>query len=137
MAKQLINPPGTERVSASLQFSQAVRIGETIYVSGQVGYGASGIPDGKEDQCRLAFSNLKTVLEYAGATMADIVSLTSYHTDPLDFDGFKAAQREFIPDKFPAHTAVGVTSLLLPALKCELAAIAVIGGSNPPISAAR
>ena len=57
MAKQLINPPGTERISASLQFSQAVKIGETIYVSGQVGYGALGIPDGKEDQCRLALTN--------------------------------------------------------------------------------
>lgn len=132
MAKQLINPPGTEHISASLQFSQAVKVGETIYVSGQVGYGVSGIPDGKEEQCRLAFSNLKTLLECAGATMADIVSLTSYHTDPLDFDGFKTVQREFIAGNFPAHTVVGVTSLLMPALKCEIAAIAVIGGSNFP-----
>lgn len=131
MTKQLINPPGTERIYASLQYSQAVKVGETVYVSGQVGYDASGIPDGKEDQCRLAFGNLKTVLESAGATMADIVSMTSYHTDPSDFDGFKTVQREFTPEKFPAHTVIGVTSLLMPALKCEIAAVAVVGSGEP------
>ncbi|MBU4435255.1 MAG: RidA family protein, partial [Alphaproteobacteria bacterium] len=67
----------------------------------------------------------------AGATMADIVSLTSYHTDPSDFESFKAAQRAFMPGNFPAHTAVGVTALLMPAFKCEIAAVAVVGSGAP------
>lgn len=126
MNKQLVNPPGSEAAYEAFQFSQAVKIGETIHVSGQVGYDAAGVPDGKEDQCRLAFGHLKAVLTAAGATMADIVSLTSYHTDLTDFEGFKKVQREFIPRSFPAHTAVGVTALLMPAFKCEISAIAVI-----------
>ena len=130
MLKELINPPGTERAYAAFQFSQAVKVGETVHVSGQVGYGENGIPESKEEQCRLAFRNLKTVLASAGATMADIVSLTSYHTDPSDFESFKKAQREFITDNFPAHTAIGVVALLMPAFKCEIAAVAVIGSGQ-------
>ncbi len=127
MTMQLINPPGSEPLYEAFQLSQAVRIGDTIHVSGQVGYAPGGIPEGKEDQIRLAFGHLKTVLACAGASMADIISMTSYHIDPADFEGFKTVQREFIPLNYPAHTAVGVSALLMPALKCEIAAIAVIG----------
>lgn len=130
MPMQLINPIGYEAAYAAFQFSQAVKIGETVHVSGQVGYGSAGIPEDKEDQCRLAFGHLRAVLASAGASMSDIVSLTSYHTDPSDFEGFKKVQREFIPENFPAHTAVGVTALLMPAFKCEISAIAVIGGGQ-------
>ncbi|MDB5439619.1 MAG: amnD [Caulobacteraceae bacterium] len=128
---QLINPPGSERAYEAFQFSQAVKIGDTIHVSGQVGYGPEGVPDNKEEQCRLAFGHIQSVLAAAGATMTDIVSLTSYHTDPSDFDSFKAAQQAYMSGNFPAHTAVGVTSLLMPAFKCEIAAVAVIGSRLP------
>ena len=131
MTMQLINPPGSERAYEAFQFSQAVKTGDTIHVSGQVGYGPEGVPDSKEDQCRLAFGHIQSVLAAAGATMADIVSLTSYHTDPSDFESFKTAQKAFMPGNFPAHTAVGVTSLLMPAFKCEIAAVAVIGSGLP------
>lgn len=130
MTMQLINPPGSESAYGTFQFSQAVKVGDTVHVSGQVGYGAAGIPEGKEDQCRLAFGHLKAVLEAAGASLSDIVSMTSYHTDPSDFESFRKVQREFIPTNFPAHTAVGVTALLMPAFKCEIAAIAVIGSGQ-------
>jgi enamine deaminase RidA (YjgF/YER057c/UK114 family) len=132
MTMQLINPPGSERAYDAFLFSQAVKVGDTVHVSGQVGYGPDGVPESKEDQCRLAFGHLEAVLASAGATMADIVSLTSYHTDPSDFESYKAAQRAFLPENFPAHTAVGVTALLMPAFKCEIAAIAVIGSGLPP-----
>ena len=131
MTMQLINPPGSERAYEAFQFSQAVKIGDTVHVSGQVGYGPEGVPESKEAQCRLAFGHLQSVLATAGATLADIVSLTSYHTDPSDFESFKAAQRAFMPGNFPAHTAVGVTALLMPAFKCEIAAVAVIGSGLP------
>ncbi|MDP3749607.1 MAG: RidA family protein [Phenylobacterium sp.] len=130
MTMELINPPGSEAAYQAFQFSQAVKVGETVHVSGQVGYGPAGIPEGKEDQCRLAFGHLKAVLASAGANMSDIVSMTSYHTDPSDFESFKKVQREFIPENFPAHTAVGVTALLMPGLKCEISAVAVIGGAR-------
>lgn len=129
---QLINPPGSEAAYEAYQFSQAVKVGDTVHVSGQVGYGAAGVPEGKEDQVRLAFGHLRDILASAGASMADIVSITSYHTDPSDFQGFKRVQREFIPSNYPAHTAVGVTALLMPAFKCEIAAIAVIGSAAKP-----
>lgn len=130
MLKQLVNPVGSEGTYESFQFSQAVRIGETIHVSGQVGYGAAGIPEEKEDQCRLAFAHLQSVLAEAGAKLTDIVSMTSYHTDLSDFKSFTKVQREFIPTDFPAHTAVGVSALMMPAFKCEIAVIAVVGSGG-------
>ena len=130
MLKQAVNPPGSEGTYESFQFSQAVIIGQTIHVSGQVGYGPDGIPDGKEDQCRLAFGHLQSVLAHAGANLSDIVSMTSYHTDLSDFKTFTKVQREFIPTDFPAHTAVGVSALMMPAFKCEIAVIAVVGSGG-------
>ena len=65
----LINPPGTEKVYEKLQFSQAVRVGDTVWVSGQVGMDETGMAgDGIEEQARLAFQNLQRVLEAAGSS---------------------------------------------------------------------
>ena len=66
----------------------------------------------------------------AGAKLSDIVSMTTYHTDLSDFKTFTKVQREFIPTDFPAHTAVGVSALMRPAFKCEIAVIAVVGSGG-------
>lgn len=124
--RQLINPDGTEVVYASMQFSQAVRAGNTIWVSGQVGMNEKfQMAEGIHDQARQAFLNLQRVLEEAGASLGDIVELITYHTSMKDMPGFAKVKAEFIPTDFPAWTAVGVTELVLPGLLVEIRATAV------------
>jgi len=124
----LINPKGTEAVYKSMQFSQAVRAGDFVWVSGQVGIDDNFKPgDGIEAQATLAFQNLANVLKKAGGDLTDIVELVTYHTTMNDMKGFARVKSKFIPDNYPAWTAVGVTELVMPDLLVEIRATAVIG----------
>lgn len=110
-------------------FSQATRAGDLIWVSGQVGIDAAMRPGHDiEAQARLAFENLQSVLAAAGADLADVVELTTFHTDLRgDMASFARVKDEFIPDRYPSWTAVGVTQLALPELLVEVRAVAVAG----------
>ena len=130
MKRKLVNPPGTEGIYKSWQFSQAVRVGETIWVAGQVGTGPDGIPDDASGQARLAFENLRRVLAEAGAGLDDIVELVSYHTDMSDLPTVAQVKAEFFPENYPAWTVLGVTALVLPPLRLEIRATAVIGSAE-------
>lgn len=131
MSRDIINTPATQVLYDALHFAQATRVGDTIWMSGQVGLDATLNPgDGAEAQARLAFENLRAVLDAAGATMADIVELTTFHTDlRADMAGFAAVKDEFLPDRYPSWTAVGVSQLALPELLVEIRAVAVAGSS--------
>ena len=129
--RTLINPPGTEEFYNTWQFSQGIRIGDMLWVSGQLGIG----PDGKvgetvEEQTRLAFQNLERVFEAAGGSMADVVELVSYHLAMDDLPTFARVKSEFIENDFPGWTAIGVTQLAFPELLIELRATAVFGTRN-------
>jgi enamine deaminase RidA (YjgF/YER057c/UK114 family) len=129
MERTLINPPGTENLYESWKFSQAVRVGDTIWVSGQVGVGGRGIPPVFADQARQAFDNLQRVLKEAGATLGDVVELVTYHTDMGEMPTFSEVKSEFFPENYPAWTAVGVDALALPDLRVEIRATAVVGSA--------
>ena len=127
----LINPEGTEFIYNTLKFSQAIRVDNTVRVSGQVGMDEKGAV-GKtiEEQARTAFQNLKKTLNVAGASMDDIVELVTYHTSMKDMKIFGKVKSEFITDNYPAWTAVGVTELVLPQLMIEIRATAVVGSGS-------
>jgi enamine deaminase RidA (YjgF/YER057c/UK114 family) len=127
----LINPPGTEIIYKHMQFSQAVRMGRWVLVSGQVGIDEK-LQAGKgiEAQARIAFQNLERVLEGAGASLADVVELTTFHTSMEDMAVFSKVKSEFITKDYPAWTAIGVKELVLPALLVEVRATAVIGSAS-------
>ena len=127
----LINPKGTEFIYETMQFSQAVRVGNTVWISGQVGMSESGaVGDGIEEQARMAFQNLKKILAEAGGSLDDIVELVTYHTSMDDIRGFSKVKSKFITKNYPAWTAVGVTALVLPSLLVEMKATAVIGSGS-------
>ena len=131
MKRTLINPPGTEAIYEQWQFSQAVQVGETVFVSGQVGIGHDGkIPSGIEAQTKLAFENLKGVLEAAGATLGDIVEITTFHRDMKEMPGFSKVKATFLPKDYPAWTAIGTTELALPDLRVEIRATAIVGSAK-------
>ena len=127
--RQPINPPGTEAMYDAFHFSQATRVGDMIWVSGQVGIDSTMTP-GKDmaEQASLAFGNIKAILEAAGATMADVVEIMTFHTDLRgEMDAFAAVKDAFLPDRYPSWSAVGVTQLAMPELKIEVRAVAIVG----------
>jgi reactive intermediate/imine deaminase len=111
-----------------LPLAQAKQIGNTIYVSGQVAYDASGTLVGEGDmkaQTRQVFNNIKAVLAAAGAEMGDIIKINSYLTDPSKFMDMLAVRSEIFGANPPASTAVVVSALAFPGLLIEVEAIAV------------
>lgn len=127
--RQSINPPSTQAMYDNFHFSQATRVADTIWVSGQVGIDAAMKPgEGMEEQARLAFQSLKSVLEAAGATLADVVELMTFHTDLRgEMAAFAQVKDEFFSKRYPSWSAVGVTQLAMPELCIEIRAVAVAG----------
>lgn len=95
-------------------YSAAIRTGDHLYVSGQVG----SLPDGSPEpdfakQVDLAFQNLEAVLAAAGASFDDIIDVTSFHTDPeTQFATLMPVKDRYFPAApHPTWTAVGVNWL--------------------------
>ncbi|QDO99365.1 RidA family protein [Ferrovibrio terrae] len=96
------------------QYSPAVRSGDLLFISGQVGSRADGSPEPDfAKQVKLAFDNLKAVLAAAGASFDDVIDVISFHTDPeTQFETVMAVRAGEIGDApWPTWTAVGVTWL--------------------------
>lgn len=95
-------------------YSAAIRSGDFIFVSGQVGSRSDGSPEPDfGSQVRLAFENLRATLEAADCTFDDIVDMTTFHTDPENqFATVQAVKRQiFNAPPYPNWTAVGVNWL--------------------------
>lgn len=96
------------------RYSPAIRSGDLLFVSGQVGSRDDGSPEPVyADQVRRAFANLNSVLKAAGCTFDDVVDVTSFHTDPAaQFETMMAVREQEIGEApYPSWTAVGVTWL--------------------------
>jgi enamine deaminase RidA (YjgF/YER057c/UK114 family) len=119
--KQAINP-GTLFYAPGVGFSQAIKVGDTVYCSGQVSEA-----DGLEAQAREAFNNVRTLLDSAGARMADIVKMTIYTTQEDGLAKIRAVRQEFLTAPFPASTLVVVKALADPRYLVEVDVTAVIG----------
>lgn len=109
-------------------FSPAVRAGDLLFVSGQIGLEPDNtVPKDPERQYTLAFAALGKVLRTAGCDVADLVELTSFHTDyPAHMDVFIRVKAAFQGEVLPAWTAVGVAALGFPDTLVEIKAIARI-----------
>jgi 2-iminobutanoate/2-iminopropanoate deaminase len=98
----------TPNAPSSPLFSQAVKAGQHIYVSGLVGV---DVKTGKlagptiQDQTRQAFSNCQAILQQAGATLADVVEVGVLLTNPEDFDGMNEEYGRWFPADPPARYA--------------------------------
>jgi enamine deaminase RidA (YjgF/YER057c/UK114 family) len=112
--RQAIFPPNRHALYEEHGYSAAIRSGDLLFVSGQVGSRADGTPEPDfEQQIRLAFENLKATLGAAGCTFDDIVDVTSFHTDPENqFPTIMAVkQQAFSQPPYPNWTAIGVNWL--------------------------
>ena len=111
MARSTVSTPNAPAAIGS--YSQAVRAGKTLYLSGQIGLDpATGrLVDGIENQILRVFENLKAVAEAAGGSLADAVKLTVYLTDLAHFARVNEIMSAYFEQPYPARAAVGVAAL--------------------------
>ncbi|WP_303978718.1 RidA family protein [Dongia mobilis] len=111
-----------------LPFSSAVRIGDTVHVSGQIGHLPGElklVPGGFEAEARQALSYMKQALIAAGASLDRVVKCTVYFADMADFRAFNAIYAEFFGAHQPARSGVAVAGLALGA-RIEIDCLAII-----------
>jgi len=94
-------------------YSQAIRTGDTVYLSGQIGLDPETIQmaEGIEAQAHRVFQNLRAVAEAAGGRLDDIVKLTVYLTDLVHFPRINEIMAGYFSRPYPARAAVGVAGL--------------------------
>ena len=127
--------PDIERgaTHAGLPFSQYVRAGGTIYVSGIVGRDprSGELAQGDvETQTRVALEVIEAILAEAGAGLTDVVKATVFLTDMARYGDVNTAYRRAFGDKLPARTCVEVASLPDPEAQVEIEVVAARGGER-------
>ena len=125
MTKLVVSTSGAP--AAIGPYAQAIKAGNTVYLSGQIGLDpASGqLVEGIDAQVARVFDNLKAVAAAAGGSLAHAVRLTIYLTDLADFAKVNEAMAVHCPQPYPARVTIGVASLPRGAL-VEVDAILVL-----------
>jgi len=125
MPKTVISTPHAPGAIGT--YSQAVRCGDTIYLSGQIGLDPATmrLVEGIEAQVKRVFDNLKAVAEAAGGSLDDAAKVTIYLTDLAHFARVNEIMAAYFREPYPARAAIGVASLPRGAL-VEADAILVI-----------
>jgi len=116
-------------VPATLPFSEAVRVGGTLYLSGQIGNVPGSMklaPGGIREESRQAMDNIKTVLEAHGYALKDLVKCTALLADIGEWAAFNDVYKTYFTGHYPARSAMGTSGLALGA-RVEVECIAAVG----------
>jgi reactive intermediate/imine deaminase len=126
MTRQIISTP--DAPAAIGTYSQAVRAGSTIYLSGQIGLDPASMKmvEGIDAQIERVFENMLAVATAAGATLNDAVKVNIYLTDLANFAKVNETMARYFRQPYPARAAVGVKELPRGAL-VEADAVLVVG----------
>ncbi len=128
MPKQIIQ---TDRAPAAIgTYSQAVRVGDTVYLSGQIPLDPVSmqlVNARIDDEIHQVFKNLSAVAEAAGGSLGDLVKLNVFLTDLTHFAKVSEIMAQYVPQPYPARAAIGVASLPRGA-RVEADAVLVLGG---------
>lgn len=126
MSKQIIKTDQAPQAIGT--YSQAVRAGDTVYLSGQIGLDPASMQlvEGIDNQIHRVFRNLQAVAEAAGGSLADVVKLNVFLTDLGNFAKVNEIMAQYFKEPYPARAAVGVASLPRAAL-VEADAVMVLG----------
>ena len=132
-AERTIYVPAGWEGAYEFGYAPVVRVGDTVIVSG-VPAGGEG---SYEEKVRRMYRRVKELLVAAGATIDDVVELTTFHAGPKDsaafhaeFERYMPIHREFFGEHRPAWTAVGTTALLSPTAVVEMRVVAVAGSGR-------
>ncbi|MCB6183260.1 RidA family protein [Leeia sp. TBRC 13508] len=111
MAKTIIHTDNAPKAIGA--YSQAVKVGDTVYLSGQIPLDPATmeIVEGIDAQIHQMFKNLAAVAEAAGGSLADLVKLNIFMVDLANFAKVNEIMAEYVPQPFPARAAVQVSAL--------------------------
>ncbi|ARU32605.1 reactive intermediate/imine deaminase [Sulfuriferula sp. AH1] len=111
MTRQIIST--ADAPAAIGTYSQAVKVGDTVYLSGQIGLNPASmqLADGIVAQIHQVFQNLRAVATASGGSLADIVKLNVFLTDLSHFAKVNEIMAEYFVAPYPARAAVGVAAL--------------------------
>lgn len=111
MSRQIIST--ADAPAAIGTYSQAVKVGDTVYLSGQIGLNPASmqLADGIVAQIHQVFQNLRAVVTASGGSLADIVKLNVFLTDLSHFAKVNEIMAEYFVAPYPARAAVGVAAL--------------------------
>jgi reactive intermediate/imine deaminase len=126
MSRQIIQTPKAPQAIGP--YSQAVRTGKTVYLSGQIALDPDSgqlVDGGIDAQVHRVFRNLKAVAQAADASLADAVRLTIYLTDLADFPRVNEIMAQYCQEPYPARATLGVAALPRGA-RVEIDAILVV-----------
>jgi reactive intermediate/imine deaminase len=105
----------TDQAPAAIgTYSQAVRVGDTVYVSGQIPLHPESmelVGASINDQVHQVFKNLSAVAQAAGGSLADVAKLTVYLTDLGNFATVNEIMAQYFDEPYPARAAIGVAAL--------------------------
>jgi len=110
-----------------IPLAQAVKVGEVLYISGQIALDPSGALVGADDmkaQSQRVFGNIEAILRMAGGTLENVVKITAYLTDMSRYGEYNEVRGKFLKDHRPASTTVQVLALAFPGLLVEVEAVA-------------
>jgi len=126
MAKRKVIDPGWQW-DDKIPLAQAVKVGEVLYISGQIALDPSGALVGAGDmkaQSQRVFGNIEAILRMAGGTLENVVKITAYLTDMSRYGEYNEVRGKFLKDHRPASTTVQVLALAFPGLLVEVEAVA-------------
>ena len=126
MPKQIIQPQGLNNPGPGRSYSHGVRVGNLLFLAGQTGNDARAqAGQGRfEAQTRRAFARMHTILEAAGGSLDNLVTMTVFITDIRYGDEFVRLRGEILQRDFPASALIGVSHLANPEALVEIQAIA-------------
>lgn len=116
-----------------LNFWVGWKIGDTVQLSGLVAFDTNGDVIGNDDfyaQSIQTFKNIEAALATVGGTMDDVVKITTYLTDMAGYKDFSRARSEVFPGGVPASSTVVSPQLILPDLRVEIEAMAILGSGG-------
>lgn len=116
------------KFEAAYGYSRAVKVGETLYISGTIGmdYAKGEMSDDPIAQLNQVIENFCLPLEKAGAKLTDIVQITTYVSSPEVFSEIGPEMGKIFADTLPANAAL-VVDFPVPGVKVEISAVAIIG----------
>jgi len=122
MAITTVNPKTSKVLYDQFHFSQAVRAGDLLICSGQIGTGPDGkVPGDLAEEFRNAWRGVGSVLQAAGVEFSDILEYTTYHVGlQSSVATFMKIRDEFLSEPWPAWTAIGITELAVPGAHVEI-----------------
>ncbi len=125
---EIIHPKSVHS-TIGVGYSHVAKLGNTLYIAGQVALDRSGKLVGKdniEEQVTQVYENLKSILNEFGGSLANIAKMTTYLTNRNYLEGFRRVRNRFFNEPFPPDTLLFITGLANPDYLVDIEAIAIV-----------